>query len=465
MKKMHASTTVNSYDELVRLVKKTKKRSNVVLLENFEYSNTLSLRQLLVDIGLYKEVKRDYPLTLTHPILISNVKCKAFTASGICIENSANWFQINNSIIESVKIHDCKISSFEIAKSIISELAIIDSIFLENVILDYLRLPNTSPVKIDFENTTFGGDVVVSHLKMVNNISQFLMSGEDMEIYGNFLLYQSYLICGKLEFTCDFKRNCVLRMINSSHDENHNQLIPNMGDISINGGEIVEDLVLEDCHFNSLHIANTPVGGTREFEFTYNILKDNAAIVLRDGASKKNNVLLVEKYTAELFDTQLKDKAKDTYKKWISILDNKQVKVGKKCRKFHSLIMEPIELLIPSLTSSEGILLWLNKYSNDFNRSWIRGVGFTLTTTLLLYFLLNYTGMEQPFFYFDLHLNGFSEVVKGYLSLLDVFNLTGLSDDIKFNLSIWGYILLLIGKTLITYGFWQTIYAFYRYRK
>ena len=462
MKEKYDNNIIRSYEKLIRHLRHAKRR-NIIYLENIEFSQDLNLRKLLVDAGLYKNGKGNSTLTLTHHLILANVKCKTFNVTGICIENSTNIFRIKNSTIESLWIHSCKFSSLEIKKSIISELTIIDCHIQENVNFDFSRLSDTYPVKINIEDTMFDGDVVVSHLKIANKTSQFLMNG--VKINGNFVLCQSLLLSGNIDFTCEFERDCILRMINSIHDDNQYQLLPNMGDISINGGEIVEDLVLEDCHLNSLSIANTPVGGTREFDFSYNILKGNAAIVLRDGASKKNDVLLVEKYTAESFDTHLRDKAKVTYKKWISLLDHKQIRIGKKHRLFQSIIIEPIELLIPSLTSGEGILLWLNKYSNDFNRSWTRGVGFTLIITLLSYFFLNYIGMEHPYFVLDLHFNGFGEVFKGYLSLLDVFNLTGISNTVKFDLTVWGYLFLFFAKVLITYGFWQTIYAFFRYRK
>ena len=72
---------------------------------------------------------------------------------------------------------------------------------------------------------------------------------------------------------------------------------------------------------------------------------------------------------------------------------------------------------------------------------------------------------QKKFFVFDIHFTDFGEVVKGYMSLLDVFNLTGINSIISFELTTWGYIILFVSKILITYGFWQTIYAFFRYRK
>ena len=54
--------------------------------------------------------------------------------------------------------------------------------------------------------------------------------------------------------------------------------------------------------------------------------------------------------------------------------------------------------------------------------------------------------MESPFFIFDIYFNGYGEVLKGYLSLLDIFNLTGISNDVSFELTTLGYIILFVAK-------------------
>lgn len=463
MKEKHC-TIIKTYDALVRYVRHTKK-GNIVSIENIEYSRELDLRKLLVDTELYKGIKGNSILTLTRPLRLANVKCKAISVTSICCDDATNYFQINNSTIESLRIHSCKFSSFEIKKSVITKLTIIGSHIRRNVFFDFSGIPDNSPVNINFEGTLFSEDVTVSNLKMINKTSEFLMRGEKMRIGGDFILSKSILLCGKFEFSCEFKHNFVLRMINSVVDENENQLLPNMGDISINGGKILEDLVLEDCHLNRLNILNNPVGGTREFEFSYNQLKGDAAMILRDGASKKHNILLEKKYTGEVFDNQLKNLAKTTCREWVSLFESNKRKSGIVRKVLYSFIFEPIVLLIPSLASSEGLLLWLSKYSNDYNRSWIRGIFFTLVITLFSYYLLNYAGMEQPYFVFDIYFNGYGEVAKGYLRLLDVFDLTGIANNVRFELNIWGYIILFVAKVLIFYGCWQTIYAFFRYRK
>ena len=109
------------------------------------------------------------------------------------------------------------------------------------------------------------------------------------------------------------------------------------------------------------------------------------------------------------------------------------------------------------------MLLWLSKYSNNYNRSWIRGAGFTLLITLLFYFIINYCGTETQYFIIDFRFHNFGEVLEGYLSLLDIFNLSSTPQPMQLN--IYGRILLFFAKIAIAYGSWQTIYAFYKYKR
>lgn len=462
-KRSYIDSIKTLYKELLKQVKCTKK-NDVINIEDIECPYNLDLRRLLIDLGLCVKTGEQDILTITKPLRLKNIKCNVLLIESICFEDN-NCFQIENSLIDTLKVYSTRFSSFTIKNSSVTELTIDDSTIQENVAFDFSCIESTFPIKINFEDTIFYGDVKISNLEMIDNTSHFLMSGENMSIYGNFLLYNIRLLHGVVELSCNFEQNCIFRLINVGFDDNEKQVSIEAGTISISAGKIEKELALEYCYLNCLSIANTPVGGTREFEFSYNRLKNNAATILRDGAAKRSDFLLVEKYTADMFDTHLKDKAKDTYEKWISLLENKQVKGIKRHRLLHSLVFEPIELLIPSLTSGESFLLWLNKYSNDFNRSWTRGIAFTLIITLLSYILLNYAGMEQPYFVVDIHFNGFEEVVKGYLRLLDVFNLTGLSGKVEFELSTFGYIILFAAKVLIAYGCWQTIYAFYKYKK
>ena len=453
---------ISSHEELARLLRHAK-NNDVLSLENVECPFELSLRKLFVDVGIGKIDKEQDRLNCTCPFLLSNVKCKTLIVDSICFECS-NSFQIQNSHIDSLGIYSCKISSFKIDNSIAPKMTIEDSVIHNDISLNFSSVPITSPITINFDDTLFCGNLSICNLILKDKESEFVMSGNKSRVVGDLLLYNLAVIWGNIDLSCDFMHDCIFRKVNSSLEENEGKPMTNAGNITFNGGCIKNDLVFEYCHIHNLSIANTQIGGAREFIFSFNQMQADAATILRDSALKRNDILLADKYTAEIFDSHLKENAVTTYRNWINLLEKRGKK--KRFRKlYYTLILEPIALLIPSIVSGEGILLWLNKYSNNFNRSWVRGVYFTMIISLLFYFLLNYVGMEQPYYVFDIHFNGFGEVVKGYLSLLDIFNMTNLSDKVDFRLTPLGYIILFGAKIFISYGIWQTIYAFYKYRK
>ena len=453
---------VNSHEELVKLLKHAMKR-NIVSIENVECSFELNLSKLLIDAKISKIAEKQDTLTFPQPLLLSNVKCKTLVVESICLDDSS-FLLIQESHVDSLRICSCKFKSFEIENSVIPDLTIEDSVIHDNVILDFSCVPLTSPIKINFDDTIFDGNLNICNLVLKDKESEFIMSGNKSRIRGDMLLYNLAVIWGNIDLSCDFMHDCIFRKLNSSLEENDGKTMLNAGTIIFNGGRIKNDLVFEYCHIHNLSISNTQIGGTREFIFSFNQMQADAATIFRDCALKRNSILLADKYTAEIFDSHLKENAVTTYRKW-SNLFKKRDKRKTLRHLYYTLMWEPIALLIPSLVSSEGILLWLNKYSNNFNRSWIRGVFFTMIISLLSYYLLNYVGMEQPYFIFDIHFNGFGEVIKGYLSLLDIFNMTKLSDNVDFGLTPLGYIILFGSKIFISYGIWQTIYAFFKYRK
>lgn len=455
---------INTYAELVKLLKHAKKK-DVFIIRDIEIPFELDLHKLLIDTGCCKKVENECPLDLACPVVLECVKCKSLLVTFINISNAGKHLKITDSNINSLWIHSCNLNSLQIENSSVTELSIFDCSIYKDVCFDFSNLQPTSPVKIDFEGTTFGGNVKVSNLTMIDKNSEFNMSEEKSIINGDFILYNLFLIEGKIDLSCNFEQNCIFQKINSGFDIYENQTLLNAGTISINGGRIGKGFILEYCHLHSLSIANTSIGSIRECCFSYNQLMNDAPILFRNAAITKNDILLAEKYTADVFDSHLKNNAVTTLRRWANFLSNKATWRIHHRNRFFYKVWEAIILFVPSVVSCEGILLWLNKYSNDYNRSWFRVVVFTLITTLLSYFILNFLGMETPYFVFDIHFDDFGEVVKGYMSLLDVFNLTGINDKIAFELTTWGYILLFVSKVLITYGFWQTIYAFFRYRK
>ena len=237
------------------------------------------------------------------------------------------------------------------------------------------------------------------------------------------------------------------------------------GEIHISGVEIGL-LNLYYCKIHTVGIHNTIIANIHESQFLYQKLEDETSMTFRNAALQNNNDILVSKYTSIAYDALLRSMSIDKYKKAISYISSNKHTIG--CWKtikriLYKYLYEPIILLIPNIFSNEGLLLWLSKYSNNYNRSWIRGAGFTLIITLLFYFIINYCGTETQYFIIDFRFHNFGEVLEGYLSLLDIFNLSSTPQPMQLN--IYGRILLFFAKIAIAYGSWQTIYAFYKYKR
>ena len=222
-------------------------------------------------------------------------------------------------------------------------------------------------------------------------------------------------------------------------------------------------------------MVNVKVNSILEFDFKYNRLMNQAGTILRNGALQRNDDIAYNKYTADIYDDHLRSISTTKINRLAKKLKQSDIaaineikKVKKIEREYNKRnkkwkIMEPLWFFVTNVFSEEGLLLWLNKYSNNYNRSWFRGIFFTTIIALVSYFVLNYCGMKQQYFVIDWHFKGFGDVFVGYLSLLDIFNLIG--DKPEFALTPLGKLLMFLSKIMIAYGEWQTIYAFYKYRK
>ena len=108
------------------------------------------------------------------------------------------------------------------------------------------------------------------------------------------------------------------------------------------------------------------------------------------------------------------------------------------------------------------IILFFNKISNDFNRSWKIGAIFTFLTTLIFFFLINIfllciqeisiTNSPQIFY------NNINEFMTFMNPLAWNYRLYNTENSIAI-------IITFIGKIFIGYGYYQTIQAFRKYGK
>lgn len=112
-------------------------------------------------------------------------------------------------------------------------------------------------------------------------------------------------------------------------------------------------------------------------------------------------------------------------------------------------------------------VLWLNKKSNDFGRNWIKGVKFTLVSSLcfflLLIFINSFISSKYPLTFSnkDSSFAGFSIILLEYLKF--TFSLDFKNEEFQSNGFL--YFIFIIAKIFIGYGIYQTITAFRKYGK
>lgn len=106
------------------------------------------------------------------------------------------------------------------------------------------------------------------------------------------------------------------------------------------------------------------------------------------------------------------------------------------------------------------LILYLNKWSNSYGNSYLRGIVFTLTIWIFFFswFIMKRDGMGSSFVWTD------GEYLKEAVNYFWLFN--GIEGLIKGSTVTWGQIFpFFCGKIFIAYGIYQTIAAFKKYFK
>jgi len=107
-------------------------------------------------------------------------------------------------------------------------------------------------------------------------------------------------------------------------------------------------------------------------------------------------------------------------------------------------------------------IVFINRISNEFNSNPFRGIGFTLLSTLIFYWLFlfilkleNHISFTYSFKYLGLN-------IKQLLQLLNVTDWNYHPFCLKYN---WAYSILFIGRIIIGFGLYQTIQSFRKFGK
>ncbi|MDO6433040.1 hypothetical protein Q4E93_20700 [Flavitalea sp. BT771] len=108
----------------------------------------------------------------------------------------------------------------------------------------------------------------------------------------------------------------------------------------------------------------------------------------------------------------------------------------------------------------------MNKWSNDFGRSWIRGVIFSFGTGLLFYNVLLFSSTEFPREVSPLDTRLIASFLK-FMNPLRFYETEFLfrpcNNNSYLTLSPISYFIDFVSRIIIAYGFYQTIQAFRRF--
>ncbi len=339
--------------------------------------------------------------------------------------------------------------------------------FETKVEFDLLQFEN----ELKFEECSFLHETTLSALFPKNNAAKLLISNviiDDLLSIG-----LSFNVNKFLFENLRLSKSGILKIgpINVDYEINHNPF--EMKEISkLKSGQLrfsyslIEGIIsLNQVYLNQIDFEDCIVtGNIIENELNYKSLaRKEAAILLKNAALKSGDTYIYNKHKSEEFDFLLKELTASWLHQTADKLSgiSKKEKINSKLKRIYSSIQFFCIYTFSAFLSKDRFLLWLNKYSNNFGLSWFRGVVFTMTTAMIFYWLINYTGATRQMFIVNWRFDNFGEVWEGYLRIL---NILSFGNDLEnFSLNAWGKTLLLLSRIFIGYGIYQTISAFRKY--
>lgn len=472
--KYNNKTVVKSYKELFRIIQKSIEQYNEIRLVDLKISCAIDTYGLLGKKGIPMDLSSGN-ISVDYPVLIDGIECDELVFNKLTFNKEVISPITSKSKIGRLAFYDCIFKSTSTNSLQITDLTCNDFVMMHcssvtSISFDCISCKgNFNIEEIDIE----GGLEFRNFVLLPQKETEFYLEGrisQDVKFFNCFLSKTTNV-------NVETNNSIIFECINYDTKEivdNDSKLL-RIGKICMSGTSIGNQLVLLCCNIGTIDMVNVKVNSILEFDFKYNRLMNQAGTILRNGALQRNDDIAYNKYTADIYDDHLRsistrkinkllkkqEQSDTTSLKEIKKIKEIECKYNKKNKKWK--IMEPLWFFVTNIFSEEGLLLCLNKYSNNYNRSWFRGICFTAIIALISYFVLNYCGMQQQYFVIDWHFRGFGDVFVGYISLLDIFNLIG--DKPEFALTPLGKFFMFLSKIMIAYGEWQTIYAFYKYRK
>jgi hypothetical protein len=182
---------------------------------------------------------------------------------------------------------------------------------------------------------------------------------------------------------------------------------------------------------------------------------------LKNEAIKKNDTINAIEYKAKemwKYKKELKKVQRELRKQ------QKELKFNN-YKEYFGILTKRFEII------GERILVCLNTLSNKNEKSWTRGLLFTVVAAIVFFFLLNYGGTKSDgrlFYWGWVDLDSFLGVWVRFLSVVNVFDFEYIKASVADNcleLTSLGKLIFFISKIFVGYGIYQMIAAFRKYGK
>ncbi|MFV0598327.1 MAG: hypothetical protein ACK5M0_01175 [Bacteroidales bacterium] len=229
------------------------------------------------------------------------------------------------------------------------------------------------------------------------------------------------------------------------------------GTIDFNAANVLGTISLQSIKVEKIDLKDSTITGNINFEdVDFKEGNRKTYLKVKNELLKQNNKIDSLEYKSKELNHYLKEI--DVKSKFYNNLYNS----NKKSDWILGVIMLPL-LLFKALCkkqSREVILLYINKLSNSFGQSWVRGVFFTLFIWIFYFCLYKIMGCYT----FDIkYLNETLGEALSYFWLFGGLNELKDIKTMKFNISLLEVVPYILGKIFIAFGIYQTIAAFRKY--
>lgn len=442
---------VCNIEELVSVIKSDNPsiyNSKTIEVKDVKIDFILSLNELFAKLDCVDSNK------IEKTICLKNIECADIKVYGLKFTKE---FTIRTSNVDKLWINDCSFKSYFFLYNFDKQfkcVEIYNSNFHKSAKLSFCNRQMVDNICI--QDCYFNRNLLISGLAILDKnelrIDEGTIVNKRIEISDcPFFLGDIYISC---KVGCGLYFNTINFLLKEKNDEKSK-----FGHLCIYNSEIPL-LSFRRCVFRTIAIEKSYIKDVDEGELYYERIKEETAEIFIASPSICSNPIKRDRYLAEFYNDYYNQNQLDFLNSIVKKSENIKLQKNSRLKNYFYDLRLFLMSFILAFTSSERFTLFLYKYSNNFNRSWLRGIVFTSLTALIFFFLINYFGTTEQIFVVDWEFYGFGEVFTNYLRILDIFGLVEYKNDISLN--PLGHFLYYIAKIFIAYGSWQTVYAFYK---